>query len=108
MGLESPLRKFLTVKLLPLMQPTDRLIEMHRIYNTDMQQIKDMSEERFNRIVQAIATGQYSWACLLVLRFAGYNPLHYIPYRTYNRLMKDHRENERLPATSKIPNLERK
>lgn len=48
-------------------------------------------EEQFDRIVEAILSGKYSWACLLVLRFAGYNPLHYIPYRTYNRLMKDNK-----------------
>jgi hypothetical protein len=27
-----------------------------------------------------------------MLRFAGYNPLHYIPYRTYNRLLKENSE----------------
>ena len=53
---------------------------------------KVMTEDQFNQIVEAIISGKYSWACLLVLRFAGYNPLHYIPYRTYNRLMKTHRE----------------
>ena len=61
-----------------------------------------MSEEQFDRIVEAIATGKYSWACLLILRFAGYNPLHYIPYRTYNRLMKTHQERERTPAIAGI------
>ena len=48
-----------------------------------------MTCEQFNQIVEAIISGKYSWACVLILRFAGYNPLHYIPYRTYNRLMKD-------------------
>lgn len=51
-----------------------------------------MTEEQFNQIVEAIISGKYSWACLLILRFSGYNPLHYIPYRTYNRLMKINRE----------------
>jgi len=51
-----------------------------------------MTDEQFNQIVEAIISGKYSWACLLILRFAGYNPLHYIPYRTYNRLMKVNRE----------------
>ena len=50
---------------------------------------KVMSTEQFEEIVEAILNGKYSWACLLILRFAGYNPLHYIPYRTYNRLMKE-------------------
>ncbi len=51
---------------------------------------RTMTNEQFDQIVDAILAGKYSWACLLILRFAGYNPLHYIPYRTYNRLMKDH------------------
>jgi hypothetical protein len=50
---------------------------------------KVMTTEQFNQIVEAILAGKYSWACVLILRFAGYNPLHYIPYRTYNRLIKD-------------------
>lgn len=48
-----------------------------------------MTEEQFCQVVEAILNGKYSWACLLILKFAGYNPLHYIPYRTYNRLMKE-------------------
>ena len=27
-----------------------------------------------------------------MLRFFGYNPLHYIPYRTYNRIVKENSE----------------
>jgi hypothetical protein len=50
---------------------------------------KAMTTEQFTQIVDAILDGKYSWACVLILRFAGYNPLHYIPYRTYNRLMKE-------------------
>lgn len=48
-----------------------------------------MPEEAFNHVVEAILNGKYSWACVLILESAGYNPLHYIPYRTYNRLVKD-------------------
>jgi hypothetical protein len=48
-----------------------------------------MTQEQFTQIMDAILDRKYSWACVLILRFAGYNPLHYIPYRTYNRLMKD-------------------
>ena len=51
---------------------------------------KAMSPEQLTQIVDAILAGKYSWACVLLLRFAGYNPLHYIPYRTYNRLIKEH------------------
>ena len=50
---------------------------------------KAMNPEQFTQVVEAILDGKYSWACVLILRFTGYNPLHYIPYRTYNRLMKD-------------------
>ncbi|MCM0588875.1 MAG: HetP family heterocyst commitment protein [Gloeotrichia echinulata IR180] len=45
--------------------------------------------EQFDQVVEAILSGKYSWACVLMLRFSGYNPLHYIPYRTYNRLLKE-------------------
>ncbi|MEM7758610.1 MAG: HetP family heterocyst commitment protein [Cyanobacteria bacterium P01_A01_bin.40] len=59
---------------------------------------KVMTDEQFNQIVEAIISGKYSWACLLILRFSGYNPLHYIPYRTYNRLMKTNREQDSQSA----------
>ncbi len=52
-----------------------------------------MNPEQFNQIVEAILAGKYSWACVLILRFTGYNPLHYIPYRTYNRLLKENCQN---------------
>jgi len=50
---------------------------------------KAISPEQFNQILEAILAGKYSWACVLLLRFSGYNPLQYIPYRTYNRLLKE-------------------
>lgn len=50
---------------------------------------KAMTTEQFTQVVDAILEGKYSWACVLILRYAGYNPLHYIPYRTYNRLVKE-------------------
>jgi hypothetical protein len=51
---------------------------------------KAINQEQFTQIVEAILAGKYSWACVLLLRFSGYNPLHYIPYRTYTRLTKEH------------------
>ena len=54
----------------------------------NQQEEKAMTTDQFNQVVGAILEGKYSWACVLILRFAGYNPLHYVPYRTYNRLMK--------------------
>ena len=66
---------------------------MYRNFNSANSQLdKVMTNDQFNQVVDAIISGKYSWACLLILRFAGYNPLHYIPYRTYNRLMKSHRD----------------
>jgi hypothetical protein len=50
---------------------------------------KAIKPEQFDQVVEAILAGKYSWACVLMLRFAGYNALHYIPYRTYNRLLKE-------------------
>lgn len=48
-----------------------------------------MSEEEFALVIDAILNGKYSWACVLVLKNAGYEPGHYIPYRTLNRLIKE-------------------
>ena len=50
---------------------------------------RTINREQFDQVVEAILAGKYSWACVLMLRFSGYNPLHYIPYRTYNRLLKE-------------------
>ncbi len=62
---------------------------------------KKINPEQFDQVVEAILAGKYSWACVLLLRFAGYNPLHYIPYRTYNRLLK---ENSQLTKAKKQQN----
>ena len=48
--------------------------------------------EQFNQIIEAITDGRYSWACVLILRCIGYNPIHYIPQRTYSRLIKENRQ----------------
>ncbi|MBE9041143.1 HetP family heterocyst commitment protein [Oscillatoriales cyanobacterium LEGE 11467] len=50
---------------------------------------KILTSEQYEHVVEAIMAGKYSWACTLILRFGGDNPLAYIPYRTYNRLMKE-------------------
>jgi hypothetical protein len=57
---------------------------------------KTINPEQFDQVVEAILAGKYSWACVLMLRFAGYNPLHYIPYRTYNRLLKENSQISRV------------
>ena len=45
--------------------------------------------EDAEKIISAILLGKYSWACVLMLQRMGYNPVDYIPYRTYKRLMND-------------------
>ncbi len=51
-----------------------------------------ITPEQFNPIIEAIADGRYSWACVLILRCIDYNPIHYIPQRTYSRLIKENRQ----------------
>jgi hypothetical protein len=48
-----------------------------------------MNTNQFEQLINAILAGKYSWACVLILRFYGRNPLDYIPYRTYYRLIRD-------------------
>lgn len=77
---------------------------------------KSINPEQFDQVVEAILAGKYSWACVLMLRFAGYNPLHYIPYRTYNRLLKENSHVSRSntntqsnenPKVAKLPSEKR-
>lgn len=63
---------------------------MNRDLNyVNSKQTQVMTKEQFEEIIDAILCGKYSWACVLILRCANYNPLHYIPYRTYTRLIKE-------------------
>ncbi len=48
-----------------------------------------ISYEEWQQIFKAIVARKYSWACVLILHFLGYNPIKYIPYRTYIRLIKN-------------------
>jgi hypothetical protein len=59
------------------------------MYQSDLQSTKKINTEQIEQIVKAIIAGKYSWACVLMLRFSGYNPIDYIPYRTYIRLLKN-------------------
>jgi len=45
--------------------------------------------EEWEAILKAISCGKYSWACVLMLHTVGHNPLTYIPYSTYLRLVKN-------------------
>lgn len=60
-----------------------------------------INEEKMDAIIDAILQGKYSIACLLLLEATGYNPLQYMPYRTYNRLQKQRRQ---AVAASTRPN----
>jgi len=51
-----------------------------------------ITTEQLNQIIEAITDGRYSWACVLILRFVGYNPLHFMPQRTYSRLLKENKQ----------------
>ena len=62
---------------------------MHHINNSNTQNAKKINTEQIEQIIKAIIAGKYSWACVLMLRFSGYNPIDYIPYRTYIRLLKN-------------------
>lgn len=48
-----------------------------------------MNKKQIEEVIKAILARKYSWACVLILRFHGYEPVDYIPYRTYIRLLKD-------------------
>lgn len=67
----------------------------HQTSDSSTKANQKMDSEQFNQIVAAILEGKYSWACVLILRFAGYNPLNYIPYRTYNRIIKENCKSDR-------------
>ena len=50
-----------------------------------------LTKDQLEQVLEAILAGKYSWACFFMLRFVGYDPLHYLPYRTCNRLIKENR-----------------
>ncbi len=66
---------------------------------------KAMSPEQFEQVIEAITDGRYSWACVLILRFVGYNPLHFIPQRTYSRLIKENNRVANSPVSATRQNL---
>jgi hypothetical protein len=64
-----------------------------------------LTAEQLNQVIEAITDGRYSWACVLILRFVGHNPLHFIPQRTYSRLMKENRQVPNTATTVSANNL---
>ncbi|NER84425.1 MAG: HetP family heterocyst commitment protein [Leptolyngbya sp. SIO1D8] len=69
-------------------------------HNPNSNEDKVMNPAQFERVMTAIVEGKYSWACVLVLRFAGYNPAHFIPYRTYKRLIRSNRKSNTEKSTA--------
>jgi hypothetical protein len=63
-----------------------------RILNSRNQLNNLLTKEQLEQVMEAILAGKYSWACFLMLRFVGYDPLQYLPYRTCNRLIKENRQ----------------
>jgi hypothetical protein len=66
---------------------------------------KAISPEQLNQVIEAITEGRYSWACVLLLRFVGYNPLHFIPQRTYSRLIKENSQPQSTMLSTTSRNL---
>lgn len=78
----------------------------YQIHSSQSSFQNTITTEQLNQIIEAITDGRYSWACVLILRFVGYNPLHFIPQRTYSRLLKENRQvtsNQANTAEFKIP-----
>ena len=74
-----------------------------RITCSQLRSSQTISTEQLNQIIDAILRGKYSWACVLLLSAAGYEPLQYIPYRTYNRLLKENRNIAKPNSAKTIP-----
>lgn len=74
-----------------------------RIPCSQLRSSQTISTEQLNQIIDAILRGKYSWACVLLLSAAGYEPLQYIPYRTYNRLLKENRNIAKPNSAKTIP-----
>jgi hypothetical protein len=67
----------------------------HSKSRATLQSGRIMTPEQMTPVIEAIVDGKYSWACVLMLHSIGYNPIDYIPYRTYARIIKDNRSGDR-------------
>ncbi|MEM9088571.1 MAG: HetP family heterocyst commitment protein [Cyanobacteria bacterium P01_F01_bin.53] len=76
--------------------------------NRFQESTKVINDEQLDVIIEAILQGKYSNACLLLLEAIGHNPLHYIPYRTYNRLQKQRQKQMAEASTSVTPLSEKR
>lgn len=66
-------------------------VEIENLNNFSKLPDEIIKSEQFAQILTAIVEGKYSWACVLLLHWAKYQPQNYIPYRTYRRLMSTNR-----------------
>ncbi|WP_066381067.1 MULTISPECIES: HetP family heterocyst commitment protein [unclassified Anabaena] len=78
----------------------------HQFHSSQQSFQNAITIEQLNQIIAAITDGRYSWACVLILRFVGYNPLHFIPQRTYSRLMKENRQVPNVTVSANSDNPE--
>jgi hypothetical protein len=72
----------------------------HSKSRATLQSGRIMTPEQMTPVIEAIVDGKYSWACVLMLHSIGYNPIDYIPYRTYARIIKDNRSGDRQVDSS--------
>ncbi|BCL39394.1 HetP family heterocyst commitment protein [Nostoc sp. MS1] len=72
----------------------------YNIYSSQSSFQNTITTEQLNQVIEAITEGRYSWACVLILRSVGYNPLHFIPQRTYSRLLKENKQVPSNPANT--------
>jgi hypothetical protein len=82
----------------------------HSKNRANLQSGRIMAPEQMTQVIEAIVDGKYSWACVLMLNSIGYNPIDYIPYRTYARIIKDNklgdrRVNSKLSLANRINDL---
>jgi hypothetical protein len=61
-----------------------------------------MLPEHIDQIIIAILETRYSWACVLMLRYSGCNPLKYIPDRTYRRLCRENKIMAKMASRESI------
>jgi hypothetical protein len=73
--------------------------------NSNQQLTISISKEKLDEFIEAVLNGKYSWACVIIFKAVALNALDYIPYRTYNRLLKENKSNETL--TTGMTSLEK-
>jgi hypothetical protein len=72
---------------------------------------RQLKSDEMDQILSAILSGKYSWACALILRYTGHEPLNYLPQRTYTRIMRENwyspnhnRKSQPTAPTNPYPN----